>query len=691
MRRIKQKRTAFSTPPTLEELDESAPQTTKGELAGWYGYDFANSVFFNSVLLAFLPPFLTMLAKNAEGPDHKFTLFGLFDMSGVTYYPTMISASVVCQLVTFLLFGTIADFGAGRKQALMFTAVCGALACCAFIFVTDAVVDLAGILLIVSNVMMGLSVLYYNAYLPLLVASTPEVRISAGSAEYDDVRNAETNRLSNRGYAWGYLGGVILLVINVGIAFGFSPGCMQWCDDCPSDWSPWAYNIDNETLVSAGFASYIDPYGTSFAWPGVNPPCDTELDESGQCVARAAYRCDATGCVNITAHGSCAPDGRNRCDEDDLLPAAREDEYCTDEACPTFRCARRDCGRNFDAATCDPAAWILRINLLLGGVWWLGFGVLSIRRLEVRPRPPLPPGKSHLREGVRRTVTTVRKARRLPNVFRFLIAYWLYSDGLQALMTGAVLIASEPPVSMTATDLGILVLMTNFVGMLSVMAFDWFSRRVGSWYIESERGLGKQQANGRIPTIWISKYILVFNLSGILLLPFLAIFSLRTKTEFFLVAGFMYSTNMASMQSFSRSLVSSFTPRGLEGEFSSFMQLTDRGTSFLSPLLLAIVANETGSIRLSLFFVSFLIVIGAAILTTVDTEEAVREANDFTVHDVEDSEDQPATGMSDRDAILPTSGSTRGSTVKRPGGSKRRSKAPSAAASSRSPTPSMRS
>jgi MFS-type transporter involved in bile tolerance (Atg22 family) len=482
-----------------------------------------------------------------------------------------------------------------------------------------------------------LSVLYYNAYLPLLVASTPEVRLSAGSAEYDDVRNAETNRLSNRGYAWGYVGGVLLLMINVGVAFGFSPACMQWCDDCPADWAPWEYNIDNDTLVTAGFASYLDPFGTSYAWPGVNPPCDTDLDvDAGRCLARAAYRCDATGCVNISALGACVPDDRNRCDEDDLLSKSREDEYCTDSDCPTFRCARRDCGRNFDAGSCDPAAWNLRINLLLGGLWWLGFGVLSIRRLEARPRPPLPPGKSHLREGVRRIATTIRKARQLPNVFRFLIAYWLYSDGLQALMTGAVLIASQPPVSMTALDLGILVLMTNFMGIFSVMGFDWFSRRLSAWYITSERGKDQQLGDGRIPTTWISKYILIGNLCGILLLPVLGMVTLRTKTEFYLVAAFMYSTNMASMQSFSRSLVSSFTPRGLEGEFSSFMQLTDRGTSFLSPLLLAIIADQTGSVRTSLFFISILIVIGIIIFTTVDTEEAIREATNFSAHDADD-------------------------------------------------------
>ena len=52
-----------------------APRTAPKEIWGWLIYDAANSVYYNSVLAAFLPTFLFVIASNNEGSDHLFEIF----------------------------------------------------------------------------------------------------------------------------------------------------------------------------------------------------------------------------------------------------------------------------------------------------------------------------------------------------------------------------------------------------------------------------------------------------------------------------------------------------------------------------------------------------------------------------------------------------------------------------------------
>lgn len=284
-------------------------------------------------------------------------------------------------------------------------------------------------------------------------------------------------------FAWGYVAGVVLLGINVALAFALPGSCKAWCADCPLDWTPWEYNIANASLVAGGYAQLTDVNGTGFAWPGINAPCAV-VEERARGVNAAppfqalpplrvcttfgngsasdddAYVCDETGC-RLAASPAAAATAR-------AAFVARGGFHCVDAACPYFKCARADCGRGAGGTgtevrangrlACDASHTLFRINLLSGGVWWLFFGSIAVVGLKPRPRPPLPATRSILTEGVRRVVLTLRSIRRMPNVVRFLIANWIYSDGYATIMTGASLLAVESPINATATELGILVI-----------------------------------------------------------------------------------------------------------------------------------------------------------------------------------------------------------------------------------------
>lgn len=155
-------------------------------------------MYFNTVVLSFLPAYLNLLATNAEGADHKVAVFGV-RISGSSFFSFFVPVSVIGQLIFFLLFGAVGDYGALRRPALAGCMLVGALATCAFALVTEPTFVWGGVLLVLSNVAMGLSVIYYNAYLPLLVEAAPEVRAVAGTPAYDDKSAAVSGHLSNVG------------------------------------------------------------------------------------------------------------------------------------------------------------------------------------------------------------------------------------------------------------------------------------------------------------------------------------------------------------------------------------------------------------------------------------------------------------------------------------------------------------
>ena len=125
-------------------------------------YDWAQSVYFNTVLAAFLPGYMVLVATNVENDAHKFNFFAGWELSGQSYYSSVVPIAVIMQLICFVLFGTLGDFGGLRKKGLIFTSVLGSTATMLFVFVTESSYWLTGILLLISNVALGFSVILYN-------------------------------------------------------------------------------------------------------------------------------------------------------------------------------------------------------------------------------------------------------------------------------------------------------------------------------------------------------------------------------------------------------------------------------------------------------------------------------------------------------------------------------------------------
>ena len=168
------------------------------EIFGWAMYDWANSAFSTTVGTVFLGPYVRSLAAEAAKayPDGMARLFGI-PVAPDALIPFAISLSVVFQASFLPILGAIADYSHRRKAMFQLFATIGALATIALFFIVADTWQLAPILFIIANLSFGAALVFYNAYLP------------------DIASEEERDRVSSYGFALGYLGGFVLLALNL--------------------------------------------------------------------------------------------------------------------------------------------------------------------------------------------------------------------------------------------------------------------------------------------------------------------------------------------------------------------------------------------------------------------------------------------------------------------------------------------
>jgi UMF1 family MFS transporter len=188
---------------TTPGIDTPSPVGTRRERTGWYFYDWAMSAFSTTVITVFLGPYLTAITERAAGcdPDAD-TCDRVVHPLGITvaagsYFPYLVSLSVLLTVFVLPVMGAVADRSLHKKRLLAAGAFVGSGATVAMAFVTGDRYLLGGLLFIIANVAFGAAVVVYNSFLPQL----------AGPDDRDKV--------SSRGWALGYLGGGVLLLLNL--------------------------------------------------------------------------------------------------------------------------------------------------------------------------------------------------------------------------------------------------------------------------------------------------------------------------------------------------------------------------------------------------------------------------------------------------------------------------------------------
>jgi UMF1 family MFS transporter len=242
----------------------------------------------------------------------------------------------------------------------------------------------------------------------------------------------------------------------------------------------------------------------------------------------------------------------------------------------------------------------VRINLSSAGIWWALFSLIPL--VAIRNRPP--GRKRGPGEGLTKTfgefAVTLRDMRHYPQTLRFLIAYLLYNDAVQAVISLSAQFGSDE-LKISMADLTGVILMVQFVAFFGSFLFDWIAKAIGAK-----------------PAVIVS--LLIW--TGVLVSMYV---SVRTERQFFIVAA-VVAVVLGGTQALSRSLFSLMIPQGREAEYFGVYEISDKGTSWLCPLLFGLALQFTGSYRLAILSLITFFAGGLLMLLTVNVHRAAVEA-----------------------------------------------------------------
>lgn len=258
----------------------------------------------------------------------------------------------------------------------------------------------------------------------------------------------------------------------------------------------------------------------------------------------------------------------------------------------------------------------VRLSLLSAGLWWGGFSIFTFLMLKKRPAPRrLPPNRSYFTIGFTELGSTFRELLRLRYTLRYLIGYLCYNDGIQTVIGAAgVFLGQElfrsrgletPPSFLLS-----IFLMVQFVAFFGALLFE----RIAKW-------VGTKGAILISLVIW----------SGIVINAYAV---LSTVSEAWIMAG-LIAIVLGGSQALSRSLFSRMIPEGREASFFGIYEVSERGTSWIGPLVFSIVVAHTGSYRQAILSLIFFFVVGLLILFFTNTDRAVHEAGNYLPEEID--------------------------------------------------------
>ena len=249
------------------------------------------------------------------------------------------------------------------------------------------------------------------------------------------------------------------------------------------------------------------------------------------------------------------------------------------------------------------AGLAVRLSLLSAGVWWGAFALITFFLLKSRPtKKQLPAGKSYISAGFSEIVVTFKELRRLPLTLRYLLGYLIYNDGIQTVVFAASAFLEQE-----------LFPGGNPVFLLEIFVMVQFVAVVGALLFERLAYLIKTK-NAIIVSLVIWSSIVIY-----------ANRFLDSVPEAWVLAAAI-AIVLGGSQALSRSLFSKMIPAGKEASFFGLYEVSERGTSWMGPLLFSIVIARTGSYRAALLSLIFFFVVGLVVLWTTDTDRGIREA-----------------------------------------------------------------
>jgi len=486
------------------------PINDKREIFGWTMYDWANSAFSTTVVTVFLGPYLTSIAERAANA-HGLLFLGNIPIAFDSFFSYCISASVLLQVTILPILGALADYSHLRKRLMMIFSTLGATSTILMFLITPGLHWYGGLLFILANVAFGASIVFYNAYLPDIASEDQRDNVSA------------------KGFATGYLGGGILLLLNLVM-----------------------YMFSDSIGLDSGMVARISLASAGFWWLGFSLITFRTL--------RTRH--------NVRS----LPEG-------ETYLSIGFSQLASLLEVPIYF-----------------VTTLMTLPLLIPILFFLHLNVYIMLLPALGPILVL-------------ILFLIRKSRTLPEAMKFLVAYLLYNDGIQTVISISAVFAAEE-IGIGTNNLILVILMIQFVAFFGAYLFSYVASKIGT-----------KRAIITSLIIWCTSTIYAWaGMRNFTMIDKLGI--TQAELEFWIL-GFFIALILGGSQALSRSLFAQMIPKNQEAEFFSFYEVSERGTSWLGPFIFGIANQISGSMRIGILSVIFFFLAGLLLLPFVNVNKAI--------------------------------------------------------------------
>jgi UMF1 family MFS transporter len=235
------------------------------------------------------------------------------------------------------------------------------------------------------------------------------------------------------------------------------------------------------------------------------------------------------------------------------------------------------------------ASEAVRVAFICTALWWLLFSLPLLFFVHEPPANKISATKA-IKNGFNQLRDTFTKIRLLRQTFLFLVAYWLYIDGVDTIIRMAVDYGLS--IGLASSDLITALLITQFVGFPAAIAFGHIGERIGT-----KQGI----------LLALGVYIIVTLFSAFM----------HTAWQFYLMAVII-GLVQGGVQSLSRSLYTRLIPAGQSAEFFGFYNMLGKFAAVLGPVLVGGITWLSGSNRIGILSIVLLFIAGGYLLLRVD-------------------------------------------------------------------------
>ena len=243
----------------------------------------------------------------------------------------------------------------------------------------------------------------------------------------------------------------------------------------------------------------------------------------------------------------------------------------------------------------------IRISFVSVAIWW---AIFTVPIIIFMPEPKI---RKHvslynaINGGFKQLKETFDNIREMKIIGTFLMAFWMYEDGVATIVRMAAKIASS--LGFAAGDIITAILMVQFIGFPAALGYNWFAKKIGT------------------------KNAVLVAILGYVVITFLG-YLMNDITHFYILAA-LIGLFQGGIQSLSRSLFTRLVPPNKEAEFFGFYNMLGKFAAVVGPILVGWITVISGNPRAGILSIVVLFIFGGLLLSRVDFKRGERIALQF--------------------------------------------------------------